>query len=122
MSNKLLEAVAFIIGGFALYLVAENNLPAVKRSISNIQPSIFPTTTIIPISTTSPWTHVPPSQKRRACPPGMYEDYTDGILHCHDAHGTRELGPPGPSRPGEANFQNPLVPAFGKVVDNDEFG
>jgi hypothetical protein len=27
------------------------------------------------------------------CPPGMYQDYTDGILHCHDAHGTHELVP-----------------------------
>lgn len=27
------------------------------------------------------------------CPPGMYEDWTDGILHCHSAHGTRQLDP-----------------------------
>jgi len=27
------------------------------------------------------------------CPPGIYEDYTYGILHCHDAHGTHGLAP-----------------------------
>jgi hypothetical protein len=27
------------------------------------------------------------------CPPGMYEDYTDGVLHCHGAGKTHELAP-----------------------------
>ncbi|MGB8934176.1 MAG: hypothetical protein WCC17_03610 [Candidatus Nitrosopolaris sp.] len=35
-------------------------------------------------------------QKRRVCPNGMYEDFTDGILHCHNARGTRELAPSTP--------------------------
>jgi len=26
-----------------------------------------------------------------SCPPGMYADFTDGILTCTDAHGTHEL-------------------------------
>jgi hypothetical protein len=35
----------------------------------------------------------PTAPKVGTCPPGMYEDYTDGILHCHDAYGTHEIIP-----------------------------
>ena len=59
MSDKLLELAALAAGGIAIYLVAENNMPQIKRAIANIQPSISRITTpsqIIPVSTTvSPW-------------------------------------------------------------------
>src|SRR5215469_14286760 len=120
MSDKLLELAALAAGGIALYLVAENNMPQIKRAIANIQPSISRIKTpsqIIPVFTTvSPWEPIP--HKKGVCPPGMYEDYTDGILRCHSSHGTHELDP---------NVKK-MIPdqqwAFGfvKVVDNNFWG
>jgi len=121
MSDKLLEVAALIAGGVALYMVVENNLPQIKKAISNIQPSIShiistQPSLYQPVSTTtvSPWEPIP--HKKGMCPPGMYEDYTDGILRCHSAHGTRELDP----------HVKKMIPdqqwAYGKVVDNNYWG
>ncbi|MGC2571455.1 MAG: hypothetical protein WA364_08080 [Candidatus Nitrosopolaris sp.] len=70
-------------------------MPQIKKAIANIQPQISLVSTpsqITPVSTTvSPWEPVP--GKKGVCPPGMYEDYTDGILRCHSSHGTHELNP-----------------------------
>lgn len=120
MSDKLLEIAAFIAGGIALYFVAENNMPQIKRAIANVQPQIShiistQPSSYHPVSTTvSPWEPVP--GKKGVCPPGTYEDFTDGILRCHSAHGTRELDP----------HVRKMVPeqqwAYGRVVDNNYWG
>ena len=115
--DKALEILGLIAGGVTLYLVVENNMPNIKKAVSNvILPSPIstppPVSTYHPISTTSPWEPVP--GKKRVCPPGTYEDFADGVLRCHSSHGTHELDPN--VKPFNSYWQN----AWGiKYVDNN---
>ncbi|MGC2570266.1 MAG: hypothetical protein WA364_02050 [Candidatus Nitrosopolaris sp.] len=123
--DKALEILGLIAGGVTLYLIAENNLPSIRKAISNVIPSPSPSPISTPppvstyrhISTTiaNPWEPIP--GKKGACPPGTYEDYTDGVLHRHSAHGTRQLNPN--VKPLNPYWQN----AWGiKYVDNNYWG
>jgi hypothetical protein len=114
---KDLEIAGIIAAGAVVGLVLQNNKSLLQSIVPKITTAITqrPDSDFHPISTESPWAPVPPSQNRRACPPGMYEDWTDGILHCHDPGGTRELNP-------NVKMLNPEWQQAYRFIDNDEFG
>ena len=106
MSDKLLDIIAMVGAGAVIYLVAENNVPAIsttiKKAISNIHSTILsPSTHTTPVSTEAS----SPDIGRMTCPPGTYLDQTLGIYHCHSAHKTHELAP--------ANVTNQWENAYG---------
>jgi hypothetical protein len=86
MSDDLLEYLGLAAAGVALYLVAQNNAPVIKKAVSNIHSTI---SNIIPVCTEALRDERSPSP-RGICPEDMYPDYTDGILHCHSSGGTIE--------------------------------
>ena len=82
--------VAALIGGLVGIGLIVKNPDSLKNITQKISPIIQGQNQIIPVSTTtSPWEPVPGNKKKGVCPPGMYEDFTDGVLRCHSSHGTR---------------------------------
>lgn len=113
-NDKLLEFLGIAAGLGVIYLVAENNAPLIRRAVSNIHSTV--SNAIVPVSTGVPRDERLPAS-RGTCPKGYYPDYTDGILHCHDAHGTRELNPNVMTSPwrnawglDEDGYAVPLIP------------
>ena len=113
MSDKLLEFVGIAAAGAAIYLVAENNIPAIKKALPPLAQAIPPQLPhLLPVSTLAP--PLPGITPKGVCPPGTYEDFADGVLRCHSSHGTHELDPN--VKPFNSYWQN----AWGiKYVDNN---